>query len=126
MQYKILSPLEQEVMGVVWELKNCRIRHILEKIGETKPLAYTTVATLLHRLYEKGMVGRKSEGLSFVYCPKYTREEYGKTVAKSFLHNFFKSFGESAIASFADSVESLPKKKRNDFLKLLSEYHEAK
>lgn len=126
MKYKILSPLEQEVMNIVWELKSCHIRNVLEKIGKTKPLAYTTVATLLQRLYEKGMVNRKSEGLAFAYSPRFTRKEYCKNIAKSFLHNFFKSFGESAIVSFAESVENLPKKKRKDFLKLLGTHYENK
>ena len=122
MQRKTLSPLEQEVMNIVWELNNCQVKNVMEKLSKNKPLAYTTVATLLQRLYEKGMVRRKSEGLAFVYSPKYTQEEHGKTVAKSFLRNFFKSFGESAMVSFAESVESLPKKKRKDFLKLLGTY----
>jgi len=126
MQQKTLSPLEQEVMDIVWKLESCHIRDVLEKIGKTRPLAYTTVATLLQRLYEKGMVNRKNEGLAFVYSPRSTRKEYSKNIAKSFLHNFFKSFGESAMVSFAESVESLPKKKREDFLKLLGTYHENK
>ena len=84
------------------------------------------MATLLQRLYEKGMVHRESEGLAFVYSPKLTRKKYSKNIAKSFLHNFFKSFGEPAIVSFAESVESLPKKKREDLLKLLDTYYENK
>ena len=126
MQRKPSSPLEQEVMNIVWKLNNCQVKNVMEKLSKNKPLAYTTVATLLQRLCEKGMVRRKSEGLAFVYSPKYTQEEYGKTIAKSFLRNFFKSFGKSAMISFAESVESLPKKKREDFLKLLGTHYENK
>ena len=126
MSLKSLSPLEQEVMNVVWKLDSCQVKSVMEKLSKNKLLAYTTVATLLQRLYEKGIVNKKSEGLAFVYSPKYTRREYSRAIAKSFLHNFFKSFGESAMVSFAESVESLPKKKREDFLKLLGTYHENK
>ncbi|HBC45290.1 TPA: hypothetical protein DCZ81_03930 [Candidatus Collierbacteria bacterium] len=120
---KRLSPLEQEVMIVVWELKSCHARDIVSKFEKTKPLAYTTVATLLDRLYKKGMVNRKNEGSVFVFSPKSTSEEYSKKIAKSFLNNFFDSFGESAMVSFAESVESLPRKKREDLLRLLRTYH---
>jgi len=120
---KRLSPLEQEVMIVVWELKSCHARDIVSKFEKTKPLAYTTVATLLDRLYKKGMVNRKNEGSVFVFSPKSTSEEYSKKIAKFFLNNFFDSFGESAMVSFAESVESLPRKKREDLLRLLRTYH---
>ncbi|OGD81605.1 hypothetical protein A2572_04475 [Candidatus Collierbacteria bacterium RIFOXYD1_FULL_40_9] len=120
-----LSPLEQEVMVVVWKLKKCHARDVVKKFEKVKPLAYTTVATLLDRLYKKGMVKRKSEGNVFVFSPKSSSEEYSKKIAKSFFNNFFDSFGESAIVSFAESVESLPKEKKEDLLKLLGT-HESK
>lgn len=110
-------------MIVVWELKSCHARDIVSKFEKTKPLAYTTVATLLDRLYKKGMVNRKNEGSVFVFSPKSTSEEYSKKIAKFFLNNFFDSFGESAMVSFAESVESLPRKKREDLLRLLRTYH---
>lgn len=124
MTQKKLSPLEQEIMLIVWELKSCHAREVLMKFK--KPLAYTTIATLLQRLHQKGMVNRKYDGSVFVYSPKSSSEDYSKKVAKSFLHNFFDSFGETAVVSFAESVESLPKQKREDLLKLLNIYHEKK
>jgi predicted transcriptional regulator len=113
-------------MDIVWGLDSCHVRDVMEKFSKSKPLAYTTVATLLHRLYEKGMVNRKNEDIAFIYSPRSTKEKYSQNVAKLFLHNFFKSFGESAVVSFAQSVESLPKKKRDDFLKLLGSKYEGK
>lgn len=118
-----LSPLEQEAMIIVWDLKSCHVREVMNKFK--KPLAYTTVATLLQRLFKKGMVSRKSEGSAFLYSPKSTSGDYCKKIAKSFLHNFIDSFGESAVVSFAESVESLPKKKREELLKLLTAHHES-
>jgi BlaI family penicillinase repressor len=123
MNKKTLSPLEQEIMVVVWNLKKCHAREVLNKLK--KPLAYTTIATILQRLYKKGMVGKTSEGNIFVYSPKSTSEEYSKKIAKSFLLNFFESFGDSAIVSFAESVESLPKNKKAEFLNLLNSHNEA-
>lgn len=120
---KKLSPLEQEIMITVWELKKCHAREVMNEMK--KPLAYTTVATLLQRLYKKGMVNRKTEGVGYVYFPKSTSEQYSKNLAKSFVHNFFESFGESAAVSFAESVENLPKERREVLLKLLKPSNES-
>ncbi len=124
MTQKKLSPLEQEAMIIVWNLKSCHVREVMNKFK--KPLAYTTVATLLLRLYKKDMVSRKNEGSTWLYSPKSSSESYGKKMAKSFMVNFFESFGESAIVSFAESVESLPRKKREELLKLLTNHNENK
>lgn len=125
MTHNKLSPLEQDVMVVVWDLKKCNVRDVVNKFGKTKILAYTTVATLLDRLCKKGMVNKRIEGKTFVFSPKSSSEEYSKKIAKSFFNTFFDSFGESAIVSFAESVESLPKEKKESLLKLLGT-HESK
>lgn len=107
-------------MNIVWKLKTCQVRDVLRKINKNNTLAYTTVATLLQRLYEKGMVQRKSDGPAFVYTPKYTKKDYSRTLSQFFISKFFRSFGNDAIASFAESIEKLPKDKKEYFLKLLS------
>jgi len=126
MQQKILSPLEQEVMKIVWELKACSIRDVVQKLNQDKKLAYTTVATLLQRLFEKGLVNRNSQDTVLAYTPKVTKETYGKKMAKSFIQTFMSSFGETAIVSFAESIDKLPKDKRDYLLRLLEKQNEDK
>lgn len=126
MQQKELSPLEQEVMNIVWELKECSIRVVVEKLAPEKKLAYTTVATLLQRLFEKGLVVRSSQGTVLFYTPKVSKEIYGTKMAKSFIKTFMSSFGEAAIVSFAESIDKLPKDKKNYLLQLLEKQNENK
>lgn len=116
---KILSPLDQEIMNIVWNSKSCSVRDVLEQIRKEKELAYTTVATILTRLYDKGLLTRSEKNSVVHYSPKISRKEFSKKVAGSFFANFFKSFGDTAIASFAESIEELPKEKKDYFLKLL-------
>ncbi len=123
---KPISKLEQRVMNVVWELKKCSIRDVSDKLNGQKKLAYTTVATLLQRLYEKGIVNRDENMSVIIYSPKVSKETYIKKTAKLLTNNFFKSFGDVGIASFAQSIDLLPKHKKDYFLKLLSKRNEAK
>ncbi|MEP7167430.1 MAG: BlaI/MecI/CopY family transcriptional regulator [Candidatus Woesebacteria bacterium] len=124
MQQKALSPLEQEVMNIVWQLQECSIRDVMEKLNQDKKLAYTTIATLLQRLLQKGFVCRNTESSVLSYTPKVSKERYSSTMATSFVHNFLSSFGETAIVSFADSIDTLPKDKKEYLLKLLEKHHE--
>ena len=120
MKPQSLSQLEQKVMNIVWECEDCSIREVLEKINKKKKLAYTTIATILQRLYEKGLVVRKNKDSVIHYSPKLSKENYSKKMARSFIAKFFNSFGDAAIASFADSIDKLPKSKKEFLLKLLS------
>lgn len=126
MLQKTLSPLEQEAMNIVWELKECTIRDVVEKFNQEKKLAYTTVATLLQRLFEKGLVNRNNHNTILSYTPKVSKELYGKKMAKSFIKTFVSSFGEVAIVSFAESIDKLPKDKKDYLLQLLEKQNENK
>lgn len=123
---KNLSPLEQEIMNIVWNCGTCSVRDVLEQIRKEKELAYTTVATILTRLYDKGFLRRDEKKLVVYFSPKISREAFSKKVVGSFFANFFQSFGDSAIASFAESVEKLPKDKKDYFLRLLEKHNENK
>lgn len=123
---KSISELEQQTMNIVWELKKCSIRDVFSKLNGKKKLAYTTVATLLQRLHEKGLVNRNDDNLTLLYSPKISKESYSKKMAKLLTNSFFKSFGDTAIASFAESIDKLPKHKREYFLKLLNKKNEVK
>lgn len=126
MKQKHLSDLEQEIMNIVWTLDVCSVRDVLDVINKDRHLAYTTVATILQRLHEKGLVTKKGEGLAFLYSPKLSKEIYSKNLAQSFISKFFNSFGDLGLASFAESIDKLPKKKKEYLLELLENYDKAK
>lgn len=124
MKQKQLSPLEQEVMDIVWQKKHCTVRDVLVILR--KVYAYTTIATILQRLHKKGLVNKKKSKEGYNYYPKITKEFYSKNLASSFLTKSINSFGDMAIASFADSIDSLPKEKRDYFIKILREHKKRK
>ena len=126
MKLRQLSELEQEVMNIVWQLDECSIRTVLEKVNKNKQLAYTTIATILQRLHEKGLIIKRNEGIAFLYSPKLSKASYSKNIAQLFITKFFSSFGDIAIASFAESIDTLPRKKKEYLLELLENYDKAK
>ena len=121
-----LGKLEQRTMEIVWEMKSCSTRDVLNELERDRKLAYTTVATILQRLHNKGLLNRKENKSVYIYSPKISKELYTKNVAKSFLKRFIDSFGDTAVVSFAQSIEQLPEEKRKYFLKLLKENEKAK
>lgn len=65
-----VGPLELKVLGVLNAEANMSvsdIQAVLKKQGHN--LAYTTVMTVLVRLFEKDLVVREKEGRQFLYSP---------------------------------------------------------
>ena len=122
MNVKPLSTLELEVMEIVWNCGDCCVRDVVGEIHKEKKLAYTTIATIMTRLVEKGALKKKRFGSSIIYSPKFTKQAVGRSVAQSFINRFCRSFGEMAIASFAESIDQLPASKKKYFLQLLNSY----
>jgi predicted transcriptional regulator len=120
-----LSNLEQEIMDVIWRLEECTVRDVIKAREGQKNLAYTTIATIVDRLYSKSIVKRVQKGKQYVYIPLISKEEFGKNVAATFIQRFMKNFGDVAIASFAESIDELPDKKRASLIDRIKQ-HEKK
>lgn len=121
-----LGELEKQIMDIVWECKSCSARDVLIVLEKDHKLAYTTIATILKRLYDKGLLKRAEDKLGYTYSPKLSKERYSRNIAQSFLKKFIDSFGDTAIASFAESIDKLPDQKRKYFLELLEQHDKNK
>jgi predicted transcriptional regulator len=84
----MLTPLELDIMKVVWDRSPITVRSVQEAIRPSRNLAYTTVMTIMDRLYHKGVLNRTLHSRAHYYAPaiEYTevRDEALQTLIKSF------------------------------------------
>lgn len=73
--------LEAQVMDVLWDSQDALTPREVRDVVNTKrrSLAYTTVMTILVRLWEKGMLEREQRGRAYAYRPVSTRDEWAAT-----------------------------------------------
>lgn len=72
-----LGQLEAAVMQRLWAWdRPASVREVLEDLTRERPLAYTTVMTVLDNLHSKGVVRREKQGRAFLYSPVASREEH--------------------------------------------------
>lgn len=116
---KTLTKGEEDVMKILWMLGKGTVNDILEHCDEPKP-KYTTVATFLKLLEDKGFAGHTSTGKSNIYYPVVEQKEYAGSVAGNILDSFF---GGSLVQmlSFFSSEKKLSSKEKQDLLKLAQE-----
>jgi predicted transcriptional regulator len=69
-----LTPAEYAVMDALWQLGEGTVKEVLAVMSGERALAYTTIATLLTRLREKGIVAAEERNFAYVFRPLRTRE----------------------------------------------------
>lgn len=72
-------------MRVLWSTPDeyQSVRQVAESLGAD--IAYTTVMTLLSRLYDKGLLGRRRQGRGYAYRPRVSQSQYQARVMSAAL-----------------------------------------
>lgn len=70
-----LSDLQLAIMKVLWELGEAPVAQVQEALAAERPLAPTTVATMLKRMERRGLVAHRTSGRTFHYRPRVTEEQ---------------------------------------------------
>lgn len=83
-----LGELESKVMDVLWSAaRPLRVREVLELLDTPRPLAYTTVMTVLDNLHSKDYVRRDRVGRAYEYTAAESREEVGARLLREVLRS---------------------------------------
>jgi BlaI family transcriptional regulator, penicillinase repressor len=97
---KELTKAEEQVMQIIWKLKKCFVKDVVEQFKEPKP-AYNTVSTIIRILEKKGFVSYKSYGSTYEYFPLISKKEYSGIYLGNFVKNYFGNSYKSLVSSFA-------------------------
>lgn len=75
-----LADLQLAIMQVLWEKGEATVGDVRETLADSRPLAYTTVGTMLSKMEAKGHVAHRVEGRVNVYRPKIPRETVSRSM----------------------------------------------
>lgn len=90
-----LGELQKAIMETVWELGEATTRQVLERVSKRKPLAYTSVLSIMQRLEATGWLKHREEGRTYVYQPAFSREEESVRSLRKFIDRVF--HGKSSL-----------------------------
>lgn len=84
-----LSNLQISVMKILWNNEQISVRNVHKLMNEVKPIALTTVATLLKRMEEKNIVGFEKNGRQHVYFPHISESDVKSSMLGNMLSHLF-------------------------------------
>jgi predicted transcriptional regulator len=97
----IPPPLELECLSVLWRLGESSVRTVQEALAASRPLAYTTVMTMLERLARKQLVSRRKTGRHFVYAALVERDVVRRHAVSNLVDALFDASPQELLAFLA-------------------------
>jgi BlaI family penicillinase repressor len=94
---KELTKAEEQIMRILWQLKEAIVKDVVELMPEPKP-AYNTVSTVVRVLENKGFIDHKAYGNSHVYFPIISEEDYKKFAFDKIMNNYFSNSYQSLVS----------------------------
>ena len=94
-----LTALQLAVMQVLWSRDEASVTDVQHAMTGRR-LALTTVATLLVRLEQRGLVSHRAEGRQYIYRSRVSPADVRETVTRELLRDLF----DGDVAAFVSQL----------------------
>ena len=105
-QSEQLTPLELEIMQVLWETGAANVQTVQQRLA--RELAYTTVQTMLNVLHRKRKVTRALRDKAYFYRPAVSRRQVVKQHVGDLIERLFGGSAESLVMSLVETRQLTP------------------
>lgn len=102
-----LTQQEEEVMQKVWQLGECTVKDVLQRMPEPQP-PYTTLASVMQNLKRKLFVRQRQQGKTYVYEPAIRESEYKSGFMSGFVRDYFRGSFRDMVSFFAREEKLSP------------------
>ena len=103
-----LSELQLAVVRVLWKRGEGTTAEVLADLGARRGLAPTTVAPLLTRLAQRGVLGQRRDGRTLVYRALVTEADVQRSMVADLVANVFKGDATALVAHLLREEEVAP------------------
>lgn len=84
-----LGELQHAIMQVLWGRDEATVAEVHEALYDERGLAPTTIATMLRKMEDKGVVTHRVEGRQFVYRPAVSEDAVRSSMVGELLERLF-------------------------------------
>jgi predicted transcriptional regulator len=109
-----LTKAEEQIMQILWEMKEGFVKDIRDSFNDPKP-ARNTVSTVLRILEKKKYVGHKAYGNVHLYHPLVSKSDYSRSQLFGLMEGYFNN-SFPAMASFFAREKDLTIKELEELL----------
>jgi len=102
-----LGDLQLRIMRVLWNVGPASVAQVQDRL-EGDPLAYTTVATMLRKMEDRGLVRHREHRRRFIYEAAVTAEDVTRSMADDLVDRLFEGSLADAVSHLLQTREVSP------------------
>lgn len=99
-----LGELQLRILRVLWDTDATTVSDVQQQLGRP-PLAYTTVATMLRKMEDRGLVVHREEDRKFHYRAAVSMGDVTRSMAGDFVDRLFDGSLTEAVSHLLESRE---------------------
>ena len=111
-------------MKVVWRLEEATVRAVHESLRDQRPVAYTTVMTMMKILEAKGYLRKRRSDRAYVYRPVRSRQQVLGGMVRDFLDRVFDGASKPLLLHLTED-ERLSEREREALRRLVQDIDEG-
>ena len=103
-----IGAVQMRIMRVLWARERATAREITEELCRHKPIAHSTVQTLLRKLEAKGAVTHETQDRTFIFRPLVTEQVVCRSATEELLSRIFDGSAFGLVAHLVQSEAISP------------------
>lgn len=103
-----LAALQLSIMQVLWERGEATVAEVRQALQEERPLAYTTIATMLSKMERKGQVSHRTEGRVKVFKPAVRKVQVKQSMVTDLARRLFGGDITEMVSHLLDGSHASP------------------
>src|SRR5262245_50594461 len=107
-------------MKIIWRLQEASVREVYETLRKHRPVAYTTVMTMMTTLEAKGYMKKRADGRAFRYRPARPQGRVITSLVREFVDRVFDGASRPLLAHLVTDAR-LTKEEREELKRLIDE-----
>ena len=93
-----IGSLEADILAIVWEKERVTVRNVYETLRERRPIAYTTVMTVMNNLVTKNLLAQDKTNIAYLYTPAIPGAEVAQTILDSVVNRLLGGHTNVAVS----------------------------
>ena len=111
--------VQLRIMQVLWEKGEANAREITDALNKIKPIAHSTVQTLLRKIETKGAADHRIDNRTFIFFPLVEEENVTRYSIHDFVDRLFAG-SPGGLVSYLLKNEKIPQEELDEIRKLIA------
>lgn len=100
-----LAELQLAIMQILWDLGEATVAEVRDGLSDQRPLAYTTISTMLTKMERNGQVSHRTDGRIHIYRPILQKDMVSRSMVTDLADRLFAGDVSQMVSHLLDGCD---------------------